>query len=69
MQKKSAIEMERIKILKAYRTLIRLKHSLAADEEINETIPDTLFEFEQSIQRGELPALLLENLDEVFNVG
>ena len=38
MQKKTAAEMEKSKIMKAARTLIRLKHSLAADEELNETL-------------------------------
>ena len=49
--------MERAKITKAARTLIRLKHSLAADEEINDVLPDTLDEFDDALARGELKEL------------
>lgn len=57
MRKKTAAEMERAKIAKATRTLVRLKHSLAADEEINAVLPDTLAEFEEALARGELKEL------------
>jgi hypothetical protein len=39
------------------RVLIRLKHSLAADEEINAVLPDTLEEFDDALARGELREL------------
>lgn len=54
MRKLTEAEMERKKILKVHRSLIRLKHSLAADEEINETVPETLEEFDAALERGEL---------------
>lgn len=54
MRKKTPAEMEKAKIAKATRTLIRLKHSLKADEEINAVLPDTLAEFEEALARGEL---------------
>lgn len=57
MRKKTPAEMERGRIVKAARTLIRLKHSLAADEEINAVLPDTLEEFDQALSRGELKTL------------
>lgn len=57
MKKKTAAELERAKIAKATRTLIRLKHSLAADEEINAILPDTLEEFNEALARGELREL------------
>lgn len=57
MKKKSRAELERAKITKAARTLIRLKHSLAADEEINDVLPDTLDEFDNALARGELKEL------------
>ncbi len=57
MRKKSPAEMERARLLKAARTLIRLKHSLAADTELNEILPDTLAEFDASVARGELVSL------------
>lgn len=49
--------MERAKIMKATRTLIRLKHTLAADEELNDVLPDTLAEFDAALTRGELKQL------------
>lgn len=63
MIKKSPIEMERAKIIKATRTLVRLKHSLAADEEINDILPDRLEEFEKSLQLGELKGVIDEIID------
>lgn len=54
MRKKTPAEMEKAKIAKAARTLIRLKHSLAADEEINEVLPDTLSEFDDALNKGDL---------------
>lgn len=65
--KKSAIEMERFKIEKIQRTLIRLKHSLAADFEINDVIPDTLSEYNEGLQNGELKALQVELNDLLGN--
>ena len=65
MQKKSDIEMERARVIKISRALIRLKHSLLADEEINNTLPDTVLEFDAALQSGELRTLdarLLENI-------
>jgi len=46
--------MQRAKIQKTARTLIRLKHSLAADEEINAVLPDTLSSFDAALARGEM---------------
>ena len=54
MRKKSDIEMEREKITKITRALIRLKHSLQADEELNEILPATIKEFDTALQTGEL---------------
>ena len=57
MRKKSPAEMEKAKIAKATRTLVRLKHSLAADEEINSVLPDTLAEFDAALAEGTLSEL------------
>lgn len=57
MNRKSKAEMERAKIAKVARTLIRLKHSLAADEELNEILPDKLEEFDQGVLGGEIKRL------------
>lgn len=57
MRKKNATEIEKARIVKTARTLIRLKHSLAADEEINAVLPDTLADFDEAVARGELKEL------------
>ena len=43
---------------KIIRAAIRLKHSIAADNEINDTLKAELVKFEAAVQRGELPAPL-----------
>lgn len=65
MIKKSEIEMERARTIKITRSLIRLKHSLAADKEINDILPDRLIEFEKAVQDGELLTL---PVPEVYDV-
>ena len=50
------------------RTIIRLKHSLAADEEINAVLPDTLAEFDEALARGELKELRA-TLNDVLDEG
>ena len=65
MLKKSQTEMERAKAIKITRTLIRLKHSLAADEEINEVLPDRLLQFDAALQSGELLELPVPELENV----
>lgn len=54
MRKKTPVEMEKANIAKTTRTLVRLKHSLAADEEINTVLPDTISEFDKAVARGEV---------------
>lgn len=65
MRKKSPAEMEKAKLTKTARSLIRLKHSLAADEELNAVLPDTLAEFDEALARGELRELRT-SLDDVL---
>lgn len=57
ISKKTDIEMERAKIIKVTRSLVRLKHSLLADIELNETLPDTLADFDLALQAGTMKAL------------
>lgn len=67
MLKKTPIEMERHRIAKVTRSLIRLKHSLRADEEINNILPESLEEFDQALNTGELKQIsesLYENVGE-----
>lgn len=54
MHKKTDIEMERQRIAKITRALIRLKYSLAADEELNRVLPDQLQQFDKALQDGDL---------------
>lgn len=65
MRKKTPAEMEKARLTKAARSLIRLKHSLKADEEINSVLPDTLAEFDEALARGELKELRA-NLSDVL---
>lgn len=59
-------ETHQIQGEKVYRTRIRLKHSLAAGEEINTVLPDSLAEFEAALARGGVEELrvLVTALDE-----
>lgn len=54
MKKKTEAELKRDQIAKTARTLIRLKHSLKADEELNDLLPDTLEEFDRALAEGQL---------------
>ena len=59
MQHKDDIELRRAALLKAARSAIRLKHSLAADAELNEVLPELESRFMQYVQRGEVPEVAL----------
>jgi hypothetical protein len=54
LRPKTEVEMNRAALLKTARTLTRLKHSLAADQELNDLLPMTLREFDDAVARGEL---------------
>lgn len=61
---KDDIALRRAALLKAARSAIRLKHSLAADAELNEALPELERRFNAAVQRGQLPevaALLRES--------
>lgn len=69
MRKKSPEELRREQTAKATRALIRLKHSLKADEEINAVLPDRLEEFDAALAR-DIPVRLapvLPTVDEVLD--
>ena len=53
MHKRDRIELERARILKIYRMNIRLRHSLAADEEINNTLPAIEAEYNRAVATGQ----------------
>jgi hypothetical protein len=65
LKKKTPAEIEKAALAKTARTVIRLKHSLAADEEINAVLPDTLIEYEEALARGELKGLRV-GLDDII---
>ena len=65
MQAKSDVELERARIVKITRALIRLKHSLNADVEINSVLTDRLLEFDKGLQDGELKQLYT-GIDEIL---
>lgn len=52
MPRKTNIELERAAAAKAMRTAIRLKYSLAADREINDTVWDELERFDEALANG-----------------
>lgn len=65
MQKKSEIEMEKARVLKVTRALIRLKHSLQADIELNNVLPERAEEFDLALQNGELKTIS-DGLNEIL---
>lgn len=46
-------EVRKAQMLKAYRAAIRLKHSLAADAEIAETLPEIEAQIDDALTTGE----------------
>jgi hypothetical protein len=54
-EQKDDIALRRAALLKAARSAVRLRHSIAADEELNELIPALDRAFMQAVARGELP--------------
>jgi hypothetical protein len=45
-------------MLKTIRTAVRLRHSIAADEELNEILPRASAKFFKKVQSGEIPDAL-----------
>lgn len=54
---KDDIEVRRAALLKTARAAIRLKHSLAADAELNERLPALERAFDFAVQQGQLPSV------------
>jgi len=53
MIQKGELEQQRANLLKAARNAIRLKHSIAADVEINERLPDLERQINAALHAGE----------------
>lgn len=49
------IDQARANLLKMIRSIIRLAHSVAADNELNEALPKAERIFNAAVARGELP--------------
>lgn len=49
------VEQAKVNTLKVARSLIRLRHSLAADDEINEKLPALEQAFDDAVLNGQLP--------------
>lgn len=58
MAKRTEFEQARANALKTVRAAIRLKHSLAADDELNRVLPEFEKQFTRSYQNGVLAAPL-----------
>ena len=52
---KDKVDQARANALKVVRLAVRLKHSIAADEELNEVLPRVEAKFNAAVMRGELP--------------
>ena len=52
MRQKDKTEVQKTRALKSARTAIRLKHSLLADEEINEVLPEIEDAFDEAVALG-----------------
>lgn len=56
---RSEIDLARAHIARVTRAEIRLRHSLLADREINDTLAQRLRDFDAAIQSGVIPSLAL----------
>lgn len=54
MRSNTEIEQRRAEILKAVRSVIRLKHSIAADREVNGVLPQIELELDAAIKTGKI---------------
>lgn len=53
------IALRKAALLKAARSMVRLRHSIAADEELNDVLPAVERAFDKAVQTGELPEVAL----------
>lgn len=56
--------MARAAIAKVTRAEIRLKHSILADQEVNEVLAERLKDFDKSLQSGVIPSIALRMVTE-----
>ena len=53
--RRDRVDQARANMLKIIRAAIRLKHSIAADEELNEVLPEAERRFNAATLKGQLP--------------
>jgi len=53
---KDSVDQGRAEMLKTIRALVRLKHSLEADRELNEVLPRAESFYNKKVQLGQLPS-------------
>lgn len=52
VEQRSLVELRRLQLARAVRAAIRMKHSLAADEEINAVLPEILRRYDRAVAEG-----------------
>jgi hypothetical protein len=60
VSQKTDIEMARLAIAKVTRAEVRLRHSIMADQELNEVLSQRLADFDIALQAGTIPAYALK---------
>lgn len=55
MTHKAEVDQARADALKTIRAIVRLRHSLEADRELNDVLPRAEAHFDALVQRGKLP--------------
>jgi hypothetical protein len=62
------VEQELANRIKIMRSLTRLKHAIAADNELNAKLDDAKKKFFQKVQQGQLPAAIsVDAFDKVWD--
>lgn len=61
------VELAWANLVKAIRSQVRLKHSLAADRELNRLIPKIETQFMKAVKAGETREFVLAAVSEVAN--
>lgn len=67
MYGRSDLEQARINARKVARSAIRLKHSVAADNELNELMPRLERRLNEMLQQGLIPAMTHADIEELLN--
>lgn len=62
MNQKGELELQKAQILKAVRSNIRLRHSLAADAELNEKLPEIERQVDAAIRAGRVYELDIKSV-------